>query len=234
MFSIQIPHLIGLGPILGRATHGLSRTTLNASRWVQPKARWGGSLTLVASVLLSIGLTPGVKAQSSGLEGFESGQPTTLPSNVQIVTPDVSQSGLFSIPAGKRVMSEAAQAVAAQNYELAASKYQDSRRLMNQLSKFYDQLRASFLAIDNRASDSNRKKALEAAELRDQATYKLGLVYVAQNKPEKAIPLFIEIVRSQNPTRDLGEKSYQQLFELGFVDVPYPRNAAPAASGSGQ
>ena len=128
-------------------------------------------------------------------------------------------------------MLEAERAVAAQNYALAADKYQDSRRLMNQLSKFYDQLRSSFLAIDNRASDSSRKKALEAAQLRDQATYKLGLVYVAQNKPEKAIPLFIEIVRSQNPTRDLGRKSYQQLFELGFVDIPYPRNSAPASPG---
>ena len=224
-----IPHHIDPGKIVAGATRLPRGTTPNIFGWRKLKAQLGGYCTLVATLMLTVGVLPAARAQPSSLEGLESGQPS-LPSNIEIVSPDVTQSGLFSIPAGRRVMNEAEQAVAAQNYDLAASKYQDSRRLMNQLSKFYDQLRSSFLAIDNRASDSSRKKALEAAELRDQATYKLGLVYVAQNKPEKAIPLFIEIVRSQNPTRDLGKKSYRQLFELGFVDVPYPRNNAPASS----
>jgi hypothetical protein len=59
--------------------------------------------------------------------------------------------------------------------------------------------------------------------MRDDATYQLALVHRAQNQPELAVPLLVQIVNSQNPTRDLGKKAYQQLFELGFVDAPYPR-----------
>jgi hypothetical protein len=58
------------------------------------------------------------------------------------------------------------------------------------------------------------------------------LVHRAENKPELSVPLLVQIVRSQNPTRDLGKRAYQQLFELGFVDSPFPRSgdaAAPAA-----
>ncbi|NJN23372.1 MAG: hypothetical protein HC810_01855, partial [Acaryochloridaceae cyanobacterium RL_2_7] len=72
-------------------------------------------------------------------------------------------------------------------------------------------------------SQSLRGKALETAELRDSSTYQLALVYRAQSQPDKAIPLLIEIVRSQNPSRELGKKAYRQLLELGFVDTPYPR-----------
>lgn len=57
--------------------------------------------------------------------------------------------------------------------------------------------------------------------MRDQATYQLALVYRAQNQPGLAVPLLVEIIRSQQPTRELGQKAYQQLLELGFVDVPY-------------
>ena len=57
--------------------------------------------------------------------------------------------------------------------------------------------------------------------MRDSATYQLALVHRAKNQPELAVPLLIQIIRSQNPTTDLGKKSYQQLYELGFVDVPF-------------
>ena len=35
------------------------------------------------------------------------------------------------------------------------------------------------------------------------------------------INFYEQIIKSQNPTRDLGKKAYQQLFELGFVDAPF-------------
>jgi thioredoxin-like negative regulator of GroEL len=118
-------------------------------------------------------------------------------------------------------MSEAEKAISAQDYAVAAKKLKDSRQVFNQLSSYYQELTSSFLGIDNKASDSLRKKALEAAQMRDQATYQLALVHRAQNQPSLAVPLLIEIIRSQQPTRDLGQKSYQQLLEMGFVDVPY-------------
>jgi thioredoxin-like negative regulator of GroEL len=131
-------------------------------------------------------------------------------------------------------MSEANSAVSAQNYTLATNKFQEARQVFNQISNFYQELASSFSGIDNRLADSQRKKALETAQMRDDATYQLALVHRSQNKPELAVPLLVQIIRSQNPTRDLGKKAYQQLFELGFVEAPFPRSGnTSSGSGSG-
>lgn len=134
-------------------------------------------------------------------------------------------SSVLSVAGGQRLMDEANSAVSAQNYDLAASKLEDARQVFNQLSNFYQELAASFSGIDTRIADEQRSQAIETAQMRDQATYQLALVHRAQNKPELAVPLLIQIIRSQNPTRDLGKQAYQQLFELGFVSSPYPRNS---------
>lgn len=120
-------------------------------------------------------------------------------------------------------MSEASSAVSAQDYGLAIDKLQQARQVFNQLSNFYQELAGSFAGIDTRIAEDHRRQAFETAQLRDEATYQLALVHRAQNKPELAVPLLVQIVRSQNPTRDLGQKAYQQLFELGFVVDPFPR-----------
>lgn len=154
-------------------------------------------------------------------EGAGEMQPDlTDPNNLRPLTQNNS---LLSLAGGQRLMAEARNAVNSQNYALAAKKLQEARQVFNQLSSFYLQLSSSFSGIDNRVFDSQRKKAIDTAEMRDQATYQLALVHRAQNQPELAVPLLIQIVRSQNPTRDLGKKAYQQLFELGFVDAPYPK-----------
>lgn len=133
---------------------------------------------------------------------------------------------LLSMQGGQRLIEEANTAVGEQNYTLAIQKLQEARQVFNQLSNFYSQLADSFSGIDNRISETQRTNALSTAEMRDRATYQLALVHRAQERPELAVPLLIQIVRSQNPTTELGKKAYQQLFELGFVDAPYPRPRA--------
>lgn len=179
------------------------------------------SLSLALFVAL-LSATAAQAQRASDFSGTGTGQPA-VPANVEVLSPAAGQGGVFSSESAKRLLAEAQSAVTAQNYGLAASKLQDARQVGNQLSNFYQALAGSFLGVDSRAADSLRRKALETAQIRDQATYQLALVYRAQNKSEQAIPLLIEIIRSQNPSRELGQKSYQQLFELGFVDVPYPR-----------
>ncbi len=120
-------------------------------------------------------------------------------------------------------MTEASGAVSSQNYPMAAKKLQEARQVFNQLSNFYQELASSFSGIDNRIADSQRQKALSTAQMRDDATYQLALVHRSQNQPELAVPLLVQIIRSQNPTRDLGKKAYQQLLELGFVEAPSPK-----------
>ncbi|NEO73567.1 hypothetical protein [Moorena sp. SIO3H5] len=145
----------------------------------------------------------------------------TDPSNTGPLTQEDS---LLSMPGGERMMQEATNAIDSGNYSVAAKKLQEARQIFNQLSNFYQQLASSFSGIDNRVYEAQRQKALETAEKRDEATYRLALVHRANDQPELAVPLLIQIIRSQNPTRELGKKSYQQLFELGFVDSPFPRN----------
>ncbi|CBN53674.1 hypothetical protein PN499_28850 [Kamptonema animale CS-326] len=187
------------------------------------------TLAVVAALTLLQPLR--VQAQQSPLpENRDAADPLdpTDPNNLRPAGPD----SLLSIPGGQRLMSEASTAISDQNYVLAAQKLQESRQVFNQLSNFYQQLATAFSGIDNRLADTNRTKALETAQMRDEATYRLALVHRAQNKPELAVPLLIQIIRSQQPTRDLGKKAYQQLLELGFVDVPYPRPARDAQPSS--
>ena len=150
-------------------------------------------------------------------------EPQLIAQVTEEISPNFSSNGLFSIDAGKQLFNEGRNAVGSNNYDLAATKFKDARQLMNQLSNFYQGLASTFSGVDTVVSQSLRNQALETAELRDSSTYQLALVYRAQNLPDKAIPLLIEIVRSQNPSRQLGQQAYRQLFELGFVDTPYPR-----------
>jgi hypothetical protein len=145
------------------------------------------------------------------------------PTSPNVLQPTSQTNNLLSLAGGQRLMTEASSAISSQNYPVAVKKLQEARQVFNQMSNFYQQLATNFSGIDNRVADSQRKKALDTAQMRDNATYQLALVHRAQNQPELAVPLLVQIVNSQNPTRDLGKKAYQQLFELGFVDTPYPR-----------
>jgi hypothetical protein len=152
--------------------------------------------------------------------------PLPVPTNPNDLRSLSQPDSLLSMQGGQRLMAEANSAVGVENYTLAVQKLQEARQVFNQLSGFYSQLADSFSGIDNRISEAQRDNALSTAEMRDRATYQLALVHRAQERPELAVPLLIQIVRSQNPTTDLGKKAYQQLFELGFVDSPYPRPRA--------
>ncbi|PSB25763.1 hypothetical protein [Stenomitos frigidus] len=182
---------------------------------------------LAASVLLKPGssLAQALPASPNRAQPIDPNDPSVL-------KPTDQDAGLLSQQGGKRLLDEADKAVTAQNYPTAIKKLQEARQVFNQLSNFYQDLAGSFSGIDNRIADTQRRKALEAAEMRDQATYQLALVHRAQSQPELAVPLLVQIIRSQQPTRSLGQKAYQQLLELGFVDAPYPRPRADQPSAA--
>jgi thioredoxin-like negative regulator of GroEL len=144
-------------------------------------------------------------------------------SDPQNLRPLNQASSLLSMQGGQRLMAEAGTAIETQSYDEAAKKLQEARQVFNQLSNFHLQLANSFQGIDNKIFESQRKRALETGQMRDEATYQLALVHRAQNQPELSVPLLIQVIRSQDPNSNLGKKSYQQLFELGFVDTPYSR-----------
>ncbi|PLZ95926.1 hypothetical protein CEN50_20635 [Fischerella thermalis CCMEE 5268] len=186
------------------------------------------------SVITAFGLLLPVHAQQAQITNIPNQAQPIDPNNPNTLRPTVQNNSILSVDGGKRLMAEAGQAVNSQNYDVAAKKLQEARLVFNQLSNFYQELNSSFAGIDNRVADSQRKLALETAQMRDEATYQLALVHRAQNKPELAVPLLVQIIKSQNPTRDLGKKAYQQLFELGFVDAPFPRGGSNTSSSSQQ
>lgn len=188
-------------------------------------------------------IAPSVQAQDTsvdldGVELEDLNDPTLLPSSDEPESSDddlrpLSQrSSFLSLEGGERLMNEASDAVSSQDYDLAVEKLQEARQVYNQLSNFYQQLAGSFSGIDNRIADSQRQLALDTAQMRDQATYQLALVHRAQNQPDLAVPLLVQIIQSQQPTRDLGQRAYRQLFELGFVDAPYPRGQQDSETSS--
>lgn len=136
----------------------------------------------------------------------------------------------LSIAGGKQLMADAEAAISNQNYDLAIAKLKAARETFNQLSNYYQELATLFIGVDSRITQSHRQNALETAQLRDRASYQLALVYRAQDQPDLAVPLLMEILQSQQPTRPLGQQAYQQLFELGFVDEPYAGNTPSSSS----
>lgn len=185
------------------------------------------SLPLLIITSLGIGSARAQEvAPDNSLETLEMEEDTLelQPTDPSQMRPLNLNNSFLSIEGGKRLLEEASNAFSQENHTEAVSKLQEARQVFNQLSNFYQQLASSFSGIDNRIADQNRNLARETAQMRDDATYQLALVHRAQNQPELAVPLLIQIVRSQAPTRELGQKAYQQLIELGFVDEPSPQS----------
>jgi len=156
--------------------------------------------------------------------------PQVQPTSPINSAPNSLENGVLSVTGGRRLLKEALAAASVQNYDLAVTKIQDSRQVFNQLSNFYQELAKQFDGVDNRIADRLRKRAVDTAQERDGATYQLALIYRAKNQPELSVPLLIQLIRSQSISRELGQKSYQQLLEIGFVEDVYPRPASTPQS----
>ena len=148
----------------------------------------------------------------------ETQPPAQAPEATRAVEQSTSPIG---IAAGQSLMSEAESAIAQQDYTLAAEKLVAARKALNDVSTYYQNLSGVFVGVDSRVNSGLRDLALQSAEVRDQASYQLAVVYRAQSRPDLAVPLLVEVINSQQPTRPLGQQAYQQLYELGFVAVPY-------------
>jgi len=151
--------------------------------------------------------------------------------NQDELRPLAQSDSLLSLEGGEKLMQEASEAINTEKYEVAAAKLNQARRVFNQLSNYHLKLANIFSGIDRTVVEAQRNNALKTGQLRDEATYQLALVHRAQNQPELAVPLLIQVIESQNPISEMGQKCYQQLYELGFVNAPLSP-AAPAASSS--
>lgn len=127
----------------------------------------------------------------------------------------------IGITAAEILMAEADIASNSGDHATAVARLRTARETLNTASNYYQTLFTTFKGIDGRVSREVRQQALEAAQLRDRATLLQARAHQAQQQSTLAIPLLVEVLSSQNPTRDLGKQAYDQLLEIGFVAQPY-------------
>ncbi len=181
---------------------------------------WSSAFLILIPLTLIYSNIPAIQAQETTDTIDETTDTTELN---QPIDEEMRPGMVLSIDGGDKLVLEAKEAIESENYDLAVEKLQGARQIFNQLSNFYVQLAQNFSGIESKITEESRNKALMSGQKRDETTYQLAIVHRAQNKPELAIPLLLQIIRSQNPTSDMGQKAYQQLYEIGFINTPFSR-----------
>jgi hypothetical protein len=128
----------------------------------------------------------------------------------------------LSFQRAEELTNQANGALQSQNYDEAIRLLQEAFNAYNNRSNFHQEIGRVFSGINNRIAEEQRNLARDAAQLRDQTAYDLGLVYRAAGKAEESVAQLVQVLASQGPSRELGLKAYQQLLEIGFVQTPYP------------
>ena len=185
---------------------------------------------LLSGVLLSGAIALGTQLPANA-QTRDNQPPASAPSATRAVEQSSSPIG---IAAGQSLMQQAEGAIASQNYSQAATDLVAARKALNDVSTYYQNIAGVFVGVDSRVNRGLRDLAVEAAQVRDQASYQLAVVYRAQGSPDLAVPLLVEVLQSQQPTRSLGQQAYQQLYELGFVEVPYDAPGGRSRSRSSE
>ena len=118
------------------------------------------------------------------------------------------------LSAGDRLIKEG-------DFENAKGKYDNARNLAKQLAGFYRDLNGSFKGIDARIPLEMGKKGKESIQIWAKSNARLAALYISKQQPEVAVPLLVEIIRLMSPNSEEGQKAYENLMQLGFVDTSY-------------
>ena len=107
------------------------------------------------------------------------------------------------------------------DFDKAKESYLDARKLAKQLASFYSDLNTSFKGIDARIPKEMQRKGLETLQILADSNDRLASLYLKNQEPEVAVPLYIEIIRILSPNSQEGKEAYQKLIQLGFVETKY-------------
>ncbi len=134
---------------------------------------------------------------------------------------------ILTLQAGQKIAQEGTAAYNSGNFPIAVKKFQEARQVFNQLSNFHQELVGAFAGLDSKISASARDRALRSAQARDEATYDLARAYRASKQADLAVPLLVQVLKSQQAQRELGQKAYTELLQIGFVDLPFSAQREP-------
>jgi len=159
--------------------------------------------------------------------------PPALAQKVDVTTDSSSMRSLaqdnsiLTLQAGQKIAQEGTAAYNSGNFPLAVKKFQEARQVFNQLSNFHQELVGAFAGLDSKISASARDRALRSAQARDEATYDLARAYRGSKQADLAVPLLVQVLKSQQAQRELGQKAYTELLQIGFVDLAFSGQREP-------
>ena len=129
--------------------------------------------------------------------------------------------GGFNVDSVQVLIDRGDAAVSAGKLGEARKHYDKARDAAKQLLSFYRDLSGAFRGLDARIPREMDTKGRETLELLAQSNLRLAALFRRKNQPEVAVPILVEVVRLMTPTKVEGQKAYQSLLELGFVETPY-------------
>ena len=139
-------------------------------------------------------------------------------SSYKVLASQKSGLNLFTV---KNYLKEGDQAMENEDLDLARKHFDKARVLTRQILGFYRDLNGAFRGIDARIPREMDTKGREATVLLAKTNLRLAALFRRQNESEVAVPLLVEVVRIMSPTKPEGQKAYQSLLELGFVETPF-------------
>ena len=139
-----------------------------------------------------------------------------------------SQTG-FNPKVVQSLINKGDAAAAAGDLTTAKKAYDDARKASKQLLAFYRDLSGAFRGLDAPIPREMDSKGRESLALLAEANLRLAALFRRQNQPEIAVPVLVEVVKLMTPSQAQGQKAYQSLVELGFVETEF-KGAAPASS----
>ncbi len=107
------------------------------------------------------------------------------------------------------------------NFLEARKKFDKARDMSKLLLSFYGDLSNSFKGLDARIPRQMNANSRKVLSLLAKSNLKLASVFRKTDQAGLAVPLLVEVVKISSPSSDEGQKAYQTLVELGFVDIPY-------------
>ncbi len=127
----------------------------------------------------------------------------------------------FNVKAVEAFLKQGDAAISAGKVDEARENYDKARAAAKQLLSFYRDLSGSFRGLDARIPREMDSKGRKSLVLLAEVNLRLAALFRRENMPEVAVPLLIEVVKLMTPAKPEGQKAYQRLLELGFVDTPY-------------
>ena len=132
----------------------------------------------------------------------------------------------FNTSAVRAMIARGDSLVASGDLAAARQQYDDARKASKQLLSFYRDLSGAFRGLDARIPREMDTKGRDALGLLAEADLRLAALFRRQNQPEIAVPVLVEVVKLMTPSQPQGQKAYQSLVELGFVDTEFKGAAA--------